>query len=175
MRPRPSRATHLLHTAPRHKSNFYEAKCNRQSAARVPRQHKIAGPPRQNSSTRSRVKYLRRIGRRGRGKAASCAPSETHQHLHMIGLWENVKQINAFDLEWPGAGVTVRAYELRKIAGQGRRVAGNVVNPRGSELLEVSERFGFHTGSRRIDDHQIGSLMPPRKKSFRRDVARRRR
>ena len=73
----------------------------------------------------------REKGRRGRGKAASCAPSEPHQHLHMIGLWENVKQINALDLVWAG---TIRAHELRKIARQSGRVAGDIVNARGERV-----------------------------------------
>ena len=71
------------------------------------------------SSAQSRGEFLPQKGRRGRGKGASCTPSEPHQHLHMIGLWENVKQIQAFDLV---RSVTIRANQLRQIAA---KVAGS--------------------------------------------------
>ncbi len=77
----------------------------------------------------------------------------------MIGLWENVKQIHSIDLI---GAVTIRADQLRQIASQSRRVARNVVNARGGELLDMRERFHLHARARRIDDDQVRCFMPAR-------------
>src|SRR6202035_5467972 len=67
----------------------------------------------------------------------------------------------------------LRSHELRKVARQSSRVARDIVNARGEDFLQMGERFRLHARAWRIDDTQVGRLLPARKKSLRCDVARR--
>src|ERR1700674_769482 len=123
-RPCPAIATLPRRTAPQLESNFCGARCTRIEERAALRRCNFEGLAGQMSSTQSRGGFLPRKGRRGRGKAASCAPSEPHQHLHMKRLWKNVKYIYAFDLVRAGI---IRANQLGQVPAQRGRIAGYIV------------------------------------------------
>jgi hypothetical protein len=69
-----------------------------------------------------RREFLPQSRRRARVKEVSCAPFQPHQYLHMICLWENVKQINIPDLV--RSRNLLAANQRSQIARQSGRIAG---------------------------------------------------
>src|SRR5579862_3376888 len=92
------------------------------------------------------------------GLGTSCATQELYEHLHMVRLRENIKEMNVTDDV--AAGFFGRADQQSEIASDGSGVTREIGNGRRSQIGQPRKRRGSDAGPRWIEHDQIGFLAP---------------
>src|SRR5580704_9791271 len=82
----------------------------------------------------------------------------------MKGLRENIKEMNVTDDV--ASRLFRRANQNGQVAGQRRRIAGEIGDRRWREPREPGKSWGVHSGTGRVEHDQVGGLIPARQEAF---------